>query len=65
MQVAAQRLDLTCSTAGAYEQVSQLLAGRAVHLDPDVLTVGVASPGGPRCGSRWPGAAGSWPPRSC
>jgi ABC-2 type transport system ATP-binding protein len=44
-KVAAQRLDLTCSTAGAYEQVSQLLAGRAAHLDPAVLTVGVATDG--------------------
>jgi len=42
-RVAAQRLDLTCSTAGAYEQVSQLLAGRVVHLDPAALTVGVAT----------------------
>jgi ABC-2 type transport system ATP-binding protein len=45
-RVAAQRLDLTCSTAGAYEQVSQLLAGRVVHLDPAALTVGVATDGG-------------------
>jgi ABC-2 type transport system ATP-binding protein len=44
-KVAAQRLDLTCSTAGAYEQVSQLLAGRVVHLDPAALTVGVATDG--------------------
>jgi ABC-2 type transport system ATP-binding protein len=44
-KVAAQRLDLTCSTAGAYEQVSQLLAGRAVHTDPVTLTVGVATDG--------------------
>jgi ABC-2 type transport system ATP-binding protein len=44
-RVAAQRLDLTCSTAGAYEQVNQLLADRVVHLDPAALTVGVATDG--------------------
>jgi len=44
-RVAAQRLDLTCSTAGAYEQVSQLLADLVVHLDPSALTVGVATDG--------------------
>jgi ABC-2 type transport system ATP-binding protein len=44
-RVAAQRLDLTCSTAGAYEQVSQLLAGRVMHLDLAALTVGVAIDG--------------------
>jgi ABC-2 type transport system ATP-binding protein len=44
-RVAAQRLDLTCSTAGAYEQVSHILAGRAVHRDPATLTVGVATDG--------------------
>jgi ABC-2 type transport system ATP-binding protein len=44
-RVAARRLDLTCSTAGAYEQVSRLLAGRVVHLDPAALTVGVATDG--------------------
>ena len=44
-RVAAQQLDLTCSTAGAYEQVSQLLADLVVHLDPAALTVGVATDG--------------------
>jgi ABC-2 type transport system ATP-binding protein len=44
-RVAAQRLDLTCSTAGAYEQVSQSLADRVVHLDPAARTVGVATDG--------------------
>jgi ABC-2 type transport system ATP-binding protein len=44
-RVAAQRLDLTCSTAGAFEQVSRLLAGRVVHLDPAARTVGAATDG--------------------
>ena len=44
-RVAAQRLDLTCSTSAAFEQVSRILAGRAVHLDPAALTVGVATDG--------------------
>jgi len=33
-RVAAQRLDLTCLTPAAFGQVSRLLAGHAVHLDP-------------------------------
>ena len=44
-RVAPQRLDLTCSTAGAYEQVRSRLASTAVHLDPADLTVGVATDG--------------------
>jgi ABC-2 type transport system ATP-binding protein len=44
-RVAAQRLDLTCSTAGAYEQVSRALNRRVVHLDPAARTVGVATDG--------------------
>ena len=44
-RVAAQRLDLTCPTPAAFGQVSQILAGRAVHLDPAALTVGVATDG--------------------
>jgi ABC-2 type transport system ATP-binding protein len=44
-RVAATRLDLTCVTAAAFGQVSRLLAGRAVHLDPAALTVGVATDG--------------------
>ena len=44
-RVAPQRLDLTCSTAGAYEQVRFQLASKAVHLDPAALTVGVATDG--------------------
>jgi ABC-2 type transport system ATP-binding protein len=44
-RVAAQRLDLTCSTAGALEQVSRRLAGHVVHTDPAGRTVGVATDG--------------------
>ncbi len=44
-RVAAQRLDLTCSTAGAFEQVRRLLADRVVHLDPAARTVGAATDG--------------------
>jgi ABC-2 type transport system ATP-binding protein len=44
-RVAAQRLDLTCPTPAAFGQVSQILAERAVHLDPAALTVGVATDG--------------------
>ena len=44
-RVAATRLDLTCVTAAAFGQVSRLLAGRTVHLDPAALTVGVATDG--------------------
>jgi len=44
-RVAAQRLDLTCPTPAAFGQVSQILAGCAVHLDPAALTVGVATDG--------------------
>jgi len=44
-RVAAQRLDLTCPTPAAFGQVSGILAGRAVHLDPVELTVGVATDG--------------------
>jgi ABC-2 type transport system ATP-binding protein len=44
-RVTAQRLDLTCSTAGAFEQVSRLLADRVVHLDPAARIVGAATDG--------------------
>jgi ABC-2 type transport system ATP-binding protein len=44
-RVAAQRLDLTCSTAGAFEQVSRLLADRVVHLDTAARIVGAATDG--------------------
>jgi ABC-2 type transport system ATP-binding protein len=44
-RVAARRLDLTCPTPAAFGQVSQVLAGRAVHADPAALTVGVATDG--------------------
>jgi ABC-2 type transport system ATP-binding protein len=44
-RVTAQRLDLTCSVPAAFGEVSRLLAGRAVHLDPAALTVGVATDG--------------------
>jgi ABC-2 type transport system ATP-binding protein len=42
-RVAAQRLDLTCSNAEAFEQVRSALANRVVHLDPAARTVGVAT----------------------
>ncbi|HLK78946.1 MAG TPA: ATP-binding cassette domain-containing protein [Streptosporangiaceae bacterium] len=44
-RVAPQRLDLTCSTAGAYEQVRSVLADRVVYLDPAARSVGVATDG--------------------
>jgi ABC-2 type transport system ATP-binding protein len=44
-RVAAQRLDLTCPTPAAFGQVSQILAGRALYLDPAALTLGVATDG--------------------
>ena len=44
-RVAAQRLDLTCSTAGAFEQVRRLLVDRVVHLDPAARIVGAATDG--------------------
>jgi ABC-2 type transport system ATP-binding protein len=44
-RVAAQRLDLTCSTTGALEQVSRRLAGHVVHRDPAGRIVGVATDG--------------------
>jgi ABC-2 type transport system ATP-binding protein len=44
-RVAAQRLDLTCSDAMAYDEVSRHFGGRAVHLAPASLTVGVATDG--------------------
>jgi ABC-2 type transport system ATP-binding protein len=44
-RVAPQRLDLTCSTAGAFEQVRSALTHRVVHLDPAARTVGVATDG--------------------
>lgn len=44
-RVAARRLDLTCPTAAAFEEVSRCLGERAVHLDPASLTVGVATDG--------------------
>jgi len=44
-RVAAQRLDLTCSDALAYEEVSRHFGERAVHLAPASLTVGVATDG--------------------
>jgi ABC-2 type transport system ATP-binding protein len=44
-RVAAQRLDLTCSDAMAYDEVSRYFGGRVVHLAPASLTVGVATDG--------------------
>jgi ABC-2 type transport system ATP-binding protein len=44
-RVAAQRLDLTCPNATAFDQVRRYFGDRAVHLDPDRLTVGVATDG--------------------
>ncbi len=44
-RVAARRLDLTCPTAAAFGEVSRLLGGRVVHLDPPALTVGVPTDG--------------------
>jgi ABC-2 type transport system ATP-binding protein len=44
-RVAARRLDLICSTAGALEQVGRRFAGRTVYLDRATLTVGVATDG--------------------
>ena len=44
-RVAAQRLDLTCPTVTAFEQVSARLAGHVVRLDETSRTVGVATDG--------------------
>jgi ABC-2 type transport system ATP-binding protein len=44
-RVTAQRLDLTCPTAAAFGQLRPRVAGRAVHLDPEALTVGVPTDG--------------------
>jgi ABC-2 type transport system ATP-binding protein len=44
-RVAAQRLDLTCSNAEAFEQVRSLLPNRVAHLDRATRTVGVATDG--------------------
>jgi ABC-2 type transport system ATP-binding protein len=44
-RVAPQRLDLTCLTLTAFEQVRSRLANRVVHLDPAARTVGVATDG--------------------
>ncbi len=44
-RVAAQRLDLTCSNAEAFERVRSALAHRVVHVDRATRTVGVATDG--------------------
>jgi ABC-2 type transport system ATP-binding protein len=44
-RVAAQRLDLTCSNAEAFEQVRSVLAHRVVHVDRAARIVGVATDG--------------------
>jgi hypothetical protein len=45
-RVAAQWLDLTCPDPAAFARLRQGLGGRAVHLDPASLTVGVPTGGG-------------------
>jgi ABC-2 type transport system ATP-binding protein len=44
-RVAPQRLDLTCPTPTAFDQVRSRLTYRVVHLDPAARTVGVATDG--------------------
>jgi ABC-2 type transport system ATP-binding protein len=44
-RVAARRLDLTCPTPAALDQVSRYLGGRVVYRDPVRLTAGVATDG--------------------
>jgi ABC-2 type transport system ATP-binding protein len=44
-RVAVTRLDLTCTSPAAFDQVSRVLGGRAVHLDPVALTVGAPTGG--------------------
>jgi ABC-2 type transport system ATP-binding protein len=44
-QVAGQRLDLVLADAAAFEAAVRRLAGRAVQVDPDRRTVGVATDG--------------------
>ncbi len=44
-RIAAQRLDLTCPSAAAFEQVSLHFGAQAVHQDPASLTVGVPTDG--------------------
>jgi ABC-2 type transport system ATP-binding protein len=44
-RVTAQRLDLTCASPEAFAQVRDYFGTRAVHLDPAVRTVGVATDG--------------------
>jgi ABC-2 type transport system ATP-binding protein len=44
-RVAPQRLDLTCPTPTAFDQVRSRLTHRVVHLDPAARTVGVATDG--------------------
>ena len=62
-RVAAQRLDLTCSTAGAFEQVSRLLAAAwctwTRPRGPSVWPPTAARPRSARCSTR-PTRAGTW-----
>jgi ABC-2 type transport system ATP-binding protein len=44
-RVAAQRLDLTCSSKAAFYQLSRHFGGHAAHLDMASLTVGVPTAG--------------------
>ena len=44
-RVAAQRLDLTCASEAAYDDLTGHFAGQAVHRDPASLTLGVPTDG--------------------
>jgi ABC-2 type transport system ATP-binding protein len=44
-RVAAQRLDLTCASEAAYDDLIRQFAGQAVHGDPASLTLGVPTDG--------------------
>jgi ABC-2 type transport system ATP-binding protein len=44
-RVAAQRLDLTCASEAAYDDLIRHFAGQAVHGDPASLTLGVPTDG--------------------
>jgi ABC-2 type transport system ATP-binding protein len=44
-RVAAQRLDLTCASAAAYDDLTRHFAGQAVHRDHTSLTLGVPTDG--------------------
>ena len=44
-RVAAQRLDLTCASEAAYDDLTRHFAGQTVHRDPTSLTLGVPTDG--------------------